>query len=243
MALIVQTKPIDDNTVLFHRIFVDYLGGDVLAALMLSQMFYWYRPNKFGKSKLSPKLHYFDAYWVAKSVAEWQEELGFSPDQVRRCLKVLVNRGVIVTALIKFKGAPTTHFRLTALHGSREVLSDPKKVLIWDESQIQMGLEGGSFGMEPNSYTETTAETTTGEIAQAPSNSPIETNGEDMNLNDVLKKKAEEKSELKSGMEVEWNKRMSTQYGGFQSGMTMKEKGQLKKVRTAAEAVDRKSVV
>jgi hypothetical protein len=97
--------------------YVDLLDGDHLAALMLSQIVYWYKPGKDGKAKIN--LYKRDQYWLAKSHKEWFEELRLTRFQSQRCLAKLKEKGLITTELMRFDGSPTVHIRLNGVHGNR----------------------------------------------------------------------------------------------------------------------------
>lgn len=235
MALVVQPKDKKGDSILFQTRFVDFLGGDVPAALLLSQIFYWYRPDKNGQSKLRCFKKGF--WWIAKSTKEWKEETRMSPDQIRRSLRVLTERGIIFSARIKFNGAPTTHCRLAAINGKNVPLYSPDCILevqsttisygdnestIWDLSNSHLVPSPNEIGTGPKSLTETTSEITTGQLASA---SPAKSQ-EDISLD----------TEGES-MEMTWHKCMASEYGALQHFLTVKEKSQLKRVRMVAEEV------
>lgn len=124
-------KAVAEDGVWFVRGHVELTKGDVLSALMLSQIAYWYSPSKNGKTKLRvvKKGH----YWLAKSAKHWHEELGFTKKQSYRAQQVLRDLGLIETATMKFDGSPTVHIRLTGagfdklkLHSSK-YLEPPKQ--------------------------------------------------------------------------------------------------------------------
>lgn len=120
------------DTIDLKKIYIDMTGdpnakneedraGDVLAGLLLSQIVYWYLPDKDGKTRLtvshpSPrdrgKPDAPQYLWLAKRRDEWWEEIRLTERQVDRAVKILVDRGLIETARFKFNGAPTLHIRL-----------------------------------------------------------------------------------------------------------------------------------
>jgi hypothetical protein len=112
--------------VLLQRDYVDLLDGDVLSALMLSQIVYWYRQDKKSKSKL--RVNRFDVFWLAKSNIEWEAEIGLSPAQSRRCLEVLRKRKIIETEVRKFWGTPVNHLRLLYAAGASSLTEVPTEV-------------------------------------------------------------------------------------------------------------------
>lgn len=90
------------NTLVIPRPYITLVGGDILAALLLSQIVYW-----------SDRTQDPDG-WIAHSYQEWTDELGMSEYQVRRATKVLADFGV-ETKLRRsmfHEGAATLHYRL-----------------------------------------------------------------------------------------------------------------------------------
>ena len=106
-----QKKAKAEVGVWYMRRCVDHTDGDILAALMLSQIAYWYSPSKTGPTKLRviKKGH----YWLAKSAKHWHEELGLSQKQSYRAQAALRELGLIETLTMKFDGSPMVHIRLT----------------------------------------------------------------------------------------------------------------------------------
>lgn len=89
------------------------MAGDIVAGVILSQIVFWYLPDKEWRSKLRV---YRDGYlWIAKSRSAWEEEEGIpiSPRQVDRALTILKKAGLVKTVIHRFSGVPTIHIRLT----------------------------------------------------------------------------------------------------------------------------------
>jgi len=93
----------------FKMAYVD-MTGDIMAGLLLSQIVFWHLPNKNGDTKL--RVQHDGLLWLAKSRSDWWDEIRLTPRQVDRALGILIEKGLVVTALYKFAGAPTTHIRL-----------------------------------------------------------------------------------------------------------------------------------
>ena len=102
---------------------MELLDGNAAAALMLSQIVYWYRPSKDGKPKL--RVLHDGMWWIAKSYVDWRGEVGLTLEQARHCVRYLVGRKIIETKIFKFDGSPTMHLRLVAAHGSQMLKSLP----------------------------------------------------------------------------------------------------------------------
>jgi hypothetical protein len=87
------------NVITIHRPFVDFTNS-LEAAMMLSQLLYW-----------TPKA-VLPGGWIAKSDKDWKKELGLKRYGHRNATKILKNMGIIETKIKKFRGAPTTHYRV-----------------------------------------------------------------------------------------------------------------------------------
>ncbi len=94
------------DTIDFKKIYVD-IAGDLIAGLLLSQIVYWYLPNKEGETKL--RIFKRNRPCIAKARHEWWEELRLSPKQVDRALEILRKKRVIKTEIHRFNNAPTVH--------------------------------------------------------------------------------------------------------------------------------------
>jgi len=98
------------DTIDFKRIYVD-MATDLVAGLLLSQIVFWYLPNKkTGTSKL--RVYHEGHYWIAKRREDWWDECRISPKQFDRASAILEELGLIVIDTFKFNGSPTKHIRL-----------------------------------------------------------------------------------------------------------------------------------
>lgn len=94
------------DTIDFKKIYVD-MAGDLITGLMLSQIIYWYLPDK---EDLCVKKD--GHYWITKAHSDWYEEIRVTEWQAPRALKILEDAGIIEKKLFKFDGAPTVHIRI-----------------------------------------------------------------------------------------------------------------------------------
>lgn len=85
------------NVITIHRPLVDFLDGHLEAAMLLSQLLYW-TPRSVM------------AGWIAKTDAEFQEELCIKRYSVRAAREMLEKLGLIETDVRKFNGFPTQHY-------------------------------------------------------------------------------------------------------------------------------------
>lgn len=94
--------------VLYHA-YVD-IAGDLIAGALLGQILYWFGTGKDGRSRARiVKDGYF---WIAKTRADWWDEIRITPKQYDRAAKILKEKGFIEVKTFKFYGNPTTHIRI-----------------------------------------------------------------------------------------------------------------------------------
>jgi len=127
------------NILTIPRIYID-LTGDHISALFLSQCVYWSDRGRDG--------------WFYKSASEWEDELGLSSYQVRRCIKSLA--AYIQTDVRKANGAPTTHYKVDFEELRKSIVEKLNNPLLRNSTihceETQQSLT--------ETTTETTAETT-----------------------------------------------------------------------------------
>jgi hypothetical protein len=86
------------------------IGGDLLVGSLLSQIVYWHRPGKNGKSKLRVKRK--GHFWIAKTRQQWMAECHLTRKQYIRALSVLKQKGLIEVRRMLFAGKAMSHTRL-----------------------------------------------------------------------------------------------------------------------------------
>lgn len=240
-----SSKPVQ---VLFQRDYVERLDGDVIAALMLSQIFYWFRPPKSEKSKIHRQWN--GKFWLVKSYTDWERELGISPKQARRARAVLEARGLIEVEVVPDeRGSTETHIRLlsnrvTEIYG-RQFVSNPEYVFP-GPTPCPTGHPPMPVGAPPHAlqgihidYVETKEESK--DLAQAPSPEPDQKESTQQqepampSLDDVMKKFEPSAPSVKT-KEVKMNdcillwKKHHALNGQYFKGFSGKELGQLKHV-------------
>lgn len=97
------------DTIDVKKTYID-IAQDFMSGVLLSQIVYWYLPNKEGKSKLRVKKD--GHFWIAKKREEWYNEIRFSEANYKTAIKKLESINIVVKERFKFDGAPTTHIRL-----------------------------------------------------------------------------------------------------------------------------------
>jgi len=86
---------------------VDLCGSDWPAAVLLSQIVYWFAPSSTKATKAT--IVFDGAVWIAKSHKHFEDEVRLTRSQVTRALGVLKELGLVRTMVRKFAGSPTTH--------------------------------------------------------------------------------------------------------------------------------------
>jgi hypothetical protein len=147
-----------------HRPFVDFTGS-LEGGILLSQLLYW---TPRARIELPETDGSQSTGWIAKTDANFSEELFLTKYSLRKARQSLEKMGVLETRRAKFAGAPTVHYRLLipALteawvawchrnDDSSEVESSPDRDQPIDSSKSQ-----NRFCDTGRSYTETPSETT-----------------------------------------------------------------------------------
>lgn len=229
------------------------LCGDLASGTLLSQIVYWFRPGKNGHRKLV--IARAGRLWLAKNREEWADECGLTLKQVRRCMPLLEELGVIETERHLFAGKITPHIwlnevklweLLTGESAAKPETPSAEVVTIGPFGPNPLGHKGaitsgpkGSIASVPLGaintvdFPSTTAETTT--CAKAPDESNPDyggksSEGERMKASDVLAQKAQKGwPNTPGGNSLRWKSRMSTMYG-YQKELTLKDRAMLKKL-------------
>jgi hypothetical protein len=80
-------------TVAFKVVHVD-MAEDVLAGLLLSQLYYWHTPNReTGETRLTVERE--GHLWLRKGYDEWEAECRLTKRQAERAVDILVGKGLI----------------------------------------------------------------------------------------------------------------------------------------------------
>lgn len=125
------------DTIDFKKCYVDAAGGDLVAGLLLSQIVYWHLPSaRAHESRL--RVAKDGVKWLAKVRTDWWDECRISPKQFDRACSVLEERGLIVSAVMKFNNNPTKHIRIVW-----DVFMAKVEAAIWAEAQRQKDKERG----------------------------------------------------------------------------------------------------
>lgn len=231
----------------FRPQYMEIVDGNAAAALLLSQIVYWYLPAKGGGSKL--KVQHDGMWWLAKSYRHWEEELGLSRMKSRTCMDILLRKQLIELRVFMFNGHPMQHLRLRFAKGvSRlekvptvaDLLGDPmvgsnqsngySQPIHWLPSANPL-VTGSQFITE--STAESTAESTTRSALPPAFYGTGETyegqTGEgNMNAEDTVKYVQDTHVPCEKGMTILWKDVMGRVYGKKIPYLTGKGVGQLK---------------
>lgn len=85
------------------------ISGDRLAGDILSQVMFWFSPDKNGNPKV--RVVKDGQFWLAKSHDEWYKELYTSRKPFDRAIKLLEEKRFIEKSIHRFGGKPTLHIR------------------------------------------------------------------------------------------------------------------------------------
>ncbi|WJQ79833.1 hypothetical protein [Brevibacillus brevis] len=91
------------------KIYVD-LADDLIAGILLSQIVYWFLPNKKGKTKL--RVVKDGHLWLAKGREDWWDECRIKARQFDTAFKKLEQQGLVEKRTYKYNGDPTIHIRI-----------------------------------------------------------------------------------------------------------------------------------
>lgn len=100
------------NTIDFKTIYVDISEGDLIAGLLLSQIIYWFLPDRYGN--LKTRIQKDGRYWICKERTEWYDEVRITEYQYDRAIKVLKRLNLVQVKLFKFNGTPMHHVSINA---------------------------------------------------------------------------------------------------------------------------------
>ena len=97
------------DTIDFKKIYVD-IAGELVPGLILSQIIYWFLPNKKGEPKAT--IVHDGHTWIAKKNDSWWDECRVKERTAMRAIAYLCEKKLIITEVFKFNGYPTVHIRI-----------------------------------------------------------------------------------------------------------------------------------
>ena len=108
-----QLKSIERQRVNFEMIYVD-MTGDLISGLLLSQIIYWFSPDKNGKSKL--RVTYKGKRALAKARNEWFDEIRITAKQYDKAIKILERLKIVEVVNSMFDAKRTPFIMLNDEH-------------------------------------------------------------------------------------------------------------------------------
>jgi hypothetical protein len=141
--------------------------GSVNAAVLVSQLIYWFSPDNVGMSRVMVVRD--GRQWVAKSIQGWADECGFTRTQARTAIRTAIESGLVDQDVYAFGGALKLlhlHLNISALidrwpASTPETVAAPHAVRAAAAQQHPDVLqEAHRCAASSIPYTETTAETT-----------------------------------------------------------------------------------
>jgi len=86
------------------------ITGDILAAIILSDLEFWHSPNQKGRSKL--RVQHDNEYWIARTNKDWQKITGMTARQVQLAIDRLVKSNLVIKQNYRFNGLKMQHLRI-----------------------------------------------------------------------------------------------------------------------------------
>jgi len=215
-ASFLKEEAIVRDVIAVRRVYLR-IAGDLAAGVMLSQIIYWFLDDQNGNKKTT--IHFEGEDWIAKRLEDWETECFLSPDQARRCLGLLRDRGLIVTANRKFNGSPTTHIRIVKDALIRAYREGGTPNGSGEKPKTDMGENPSGSGEKPKTINkeETTAKTTA-EISSPPA---AQTGGVSQNADAVDPRWNEIREDLKAYWEFK-NPAVPMPWSGAIDGLALK---------------------
>lgn len=194
---------------------LDYvrLCGDLPTGALLSQVAYWFRPDKHGKSKL--RVDREGRSWVAKTREEWAQECGITDKQYRRSIQVLQDMELVASRVWLFQGRTCVHLWL-----------DIDRLCLALSAIPGVPFGPSSIALSAIPYKEENTSESTTEIQE----------GRDVNADEILKGMQTRKPQTGTGiksLEIVWKKTLGRETESYVKPLTGKEVGQLKHVHKA----------
>jgi hypothetical protein len=221
------------------------IGGDLIVGSLLSQIIYWHKPDKLGRSKLRVLRN--GHFWVAKTREDWMDECALTEAQYRRAMKVLKSKGLIEVSVMRFNGIAMNHTRLVKERLIEEfaALASPPiehngSGEIHSSASDNLSLLDCVDSSHP--LTETTAESTAESISCAASSTCAKNGQEYYDKKTVEEKKEEQKAvdeklridaegKSKTTIGAFWKSLGAVKDGTYRKPLTSKECGQLSKLK------------
>jgi len=100
----------DQDVIKVKRVYIDMCGGNLVDAVLFSQIMYWHGRDKTGKTRL--RVERDGHWWLAKRYEDWNEECRINANTARDVIKRLCDIGLLEKKIFHFKGRPIVHIRI-----------------------------------------------------------------------------------------------------------------------------------
>ena len=104
-----QLKAMEQQRVNFEMTYVD-MTGDLISGLLLSQIVYWFTPDKNGKSKI--RVTYKGRKALAKARNDWFNEIRINEKQYDKAIKILQDLKIVTVINSMFNSKRTPFIML-----------------------------------------------------------------------------------------------------------------------------------
>lgn len=209
--------------------------GDLASACLLSQIVYWHRPDKNGKTRL--RVFRDGKLWAADRVSKWTVACQISEGQYKRAVKNLTQLGLVEHAIYKFAGITVPHFALNHQAFAEALAGVFDEVTTAKTAEPPQPKQPDPFGQNDLTTSVKTAEPYSTKISTKISTEisvAADAAEENMNeLNSVLENHMKKKGQVIPGehLAITWKKRYSSQYGGWHQELSTKDMALLKKLK------------
>ncbi len=99
-----------EGRISYRKDFVD-LTGDVISAIVLTDLIYLHQPNKRNKRR-------FNAYskgdigWIARTLDQWSEKTRLTKRQIQYSIDKMVKQDIVIRENHRYMGLRTMHLRI-----------------------------------------------------------------------------------------------------------------------------------
>jgi hypothetical protein len=203
------------------------------AGRLLSQLLYWHTPDKAGNSRMHARQD--EAMWVARTKAQWQEDINLSEWKFRAALDRLVGLGLVIKGDYHYKRVRTLHLRLdisrlTDMVAEKDIQQELQEAL--SENLTMYHEETSPLSIKTKDSKKDLKQAEPPAIQTHPQ-PPLEQTGETdvATLTEILQKpktvKATPVIVTSSYLCLLWKKRMGDIVEGFVKDPTGKDRGQM----------------
>lgn len=164
-----------NRTVAFTGRYVDLVGGNHKAALLLSQIIYWFLPDANGQPKLHVKRN--GKYWLCKHRNGWWDDLRINKDQYDDLVRILERLGFVERRVILFSNKTTSAISLNVKYLFKKIQEiEARQAALQNDQSEDTEVEMAESGLDEIDETEAdeTVETGLDEIAETGLDEPVE---------------------------------------------------------------------